>query len=150
MAQVVESLSHKRQGRVDPGVNIMAADGLSTEGARASAAMVLTSLTPNIMISPPEELTCPCNAVYYNIYALFLYVWFHWGDDNHMLWTPVLKQFLVATCYRHQGTIFIYKQHLTSIGNTILKIRQSHDCFIFIMEIPITGKTVFILKQGSG
>ena len=55
MAQVVESLSHKRQGRVDPGVNTMAADDLAMQGARASAAMVLTSLTQNILISPLEE-----------------------------------------------------------------------------------------------
>ena len=30
-----------------------------------------------------------------------------------------------------------------------IKIRQSHNCLIFIMEIPISGKTVFILTQRS-
>ena len=32
----------------------------------------------------------------------------------------------------------------------IVKIRRSHDRFIFIMEIPTPGKTVFILRQGHG
>ena len=30
----------------------------------------------------------------------------------------------------------------------MIKIRRSHDRFIFIMEIPIAGKTVFILRRG--
>ena len=36
---------------------------------------------------------------------------------------------------------------LTSIGIPIKKIGQSHDCFTFIMGIPLCGKTVFILKS---
>ena len=37
-----------------------------------------------------------------------------------------------------------------SIGIHIVKIRWSHYCCIFIMEIPIARNTVFILKQGPG
>ena len=32
----------------------------------------------------------------------------------------------------------------------MLNIRQSHDCLIFNMGIPIPGKTVFILRRASG
>ena len=35
-------------------------------------------------------------------------------------------------------------------GTPIIKIRRSHDLLIFIMEIPIPGKTVFILRRGPG
>ena len=48
------------------------------------------------------------------------------------------------------GGILIYRCRLTSIGIPILKIRQSNDHLIFNMEIPIPGKTVFILRQGPG
>ena len=44
-----------------------------------------------------------------------------------------------------------YWQHiLVNIGIPIIKIRWSHDHLIFIMEIPIPGKTVFILRWGPG
>ena len=39
-------------------VNTMAVYGLLMQGARASAAMVLTSLAWNIVVSTPEESTC--------------------------------------------------------------------------------------------
>ena len=48
----------------------------------------------------------------------------------------------------HQGAISIYRCILTSIGIPIIKIKQSHDHLIFIMEIFIPGKTVLILRQG--
>ena len=32
----------------------------------------------------------------------------------------------------------------------ILNIRQSHDRFIFIIWIPLPGKTVFILRRDAG
>ena len=35
---------------------------------------------------------------------------------------------------------------ITSKGFPIIKIRQSHDHFIIITEIPIPGNMVFILK----
>ena len=38
------------------------------------------------------------------------------------------------------------KDSLTSIGIPIIKIRRSHDPLIFLMEILIPGKTVFILN----
>ena len=53
MVYVVDILSCRRQGLV---VNTMAADGLATEGARASAAMVLTCFTRTILASAPEGL----------------------------------------------------------------------------------------------
>ena len=42
-----------------------------------------------------------------------------------------------------------YPQCAHKLLNSI-KIRQSHHCLIFIMEIPIPGKTVIILKWGPG
>ena len=48
----------------------------------------------------------------------------------------------------HQGPNSIKICRLTSIGIPIIKIRWSHDCLIFIMEIPIPGRTVFILRWG--
>ena len=39
---------------------------------------------------------------------------------------------------------------LTSIGIPVLKIRQSHNCLIFNMGIPIPGKDFFILRQDPG
>ena len=44
--------------------------------------------------------------------------------------------------------VSISRCHLTSIGIPIIKIRRSHDRLIFIMEIPIPGKTVFMLRLG--
>ena len=35
----------------------------------------------------------------------------------------------------------------TSITIPMIKVRQSHDCLVLIMVIPIPGKMVFILKQ---
>ena len=49
-----------------------------------------------------------------------------------------------------QGTISIYICRLTNIGIPILVIRRSHDSLIFIMEIFIPGKTVFILRRPPG
>ena len=41
-------------------VNIMAADGLAMQGAKASAAMVFIHFGLNILVSAPDELTyCP-------------------------------------------------------------------------------------------
>ena len=36
-----------------------------------------------------------------------------------------------------------------SLGIPTIKIKLSHDCVIVIMEIPIPGKAVFILRWGS-
>ena len=38
----------------------------------------------------------------------------------------------------------------TSIGIPIIKTGWSHDSLIFIMEIPVLGKTTFIIRQGHG
>ena len=43
--------------------------------------------------------------------------------------------------------VSILSCHFTSVWIPIMKIRRSHDHLTFIMEIPIPGKTVFILKQ---
>ena len=42
------------------------------------------------------------------------------------------------------------QQGLSGIGLYIIKIRWSHDSLIFIIEIPITRKTVSILTQSLG
>ena len=56
MAEVIEILSHGRQGAVyiTYSCNIMAADDLETQGARASGAMVLTLLSRNIPVVARE------------------------------------------------------------------------------------------------
>ena len=46
------------------------------------------------------------------------------------------------------GPLSIWRCHLTNIGIPIIKIRQSPDHFIFIIEIPICEKAVLILRQG--
>ena len=39
-------------------------------------------------------------------------------------------------------------KHLTNTGIPIIKIRRSEDRLIFVMEITVPGKTVFVLKRG--
>ena len=51
---------------------------------------------------------------------------------------------------RIQGVGSIQGCHPTSIGNPTAEIRRSYDRLIFIMEIPIPGKTIFILKRVPG
>ena len=43
-----------------------------------------------------------------------------------------------------------YKDCLTSIGISMLKIRRSRNHLIFNMGIPVNGKTVFILRGYPG
>ena len=45
------------------------------------------------------------------------------------------------------GSLNINMPYKDNIGIPIIKIRQSHDCLILIMGIPIPGKMVFLLKQ---
>ena len=51
--------------------------------------------------------------------------------------------------HRMLNIVSIKRCHLTNLGIVIIYIRWCHGPFIFIMGIPILGKTVFILKQGS-
>ena len=52
--------------------------------------------------------------------------------------------------YSPQVAISVQRRHLTSIGNHIIKITWSYDCLIFIMDILIPEKTVFILRWAPG
>ena len=54
MGQEVEILHPRRQIATYITVNAMAADGLATEGARISAALVMTHFSRNIPVSVPE------------------------------------------------------------------------------------------------
>ena len=45
------------------------------------------------------------------------------------------------------GASLVWRRHLVSIRSPIIKIRLSHDPFIFILEILIHGKNVFILRR---
>ena len=45
-------------------------------------------------------------------------------------------------------SVYIQRWPLTSIKIPIIKIRWSHDSLIFIMQISIPGKTVFVLRPG--
>ena len=46
------------------------------------------------------------------------------------------------------GTVSLSKCRLTSIGIAIKNVRWCHDCLFFTMGIPVSEKTVFILRQG--
>ena len=48
------------------------------------------------------------------------------------------------------GHLNIKIHHLASIGIPMLKIRRSHDCLIFNMEIPIPGKESLYIETGPG
>ena len=48
-----------------------------------------------------------------------------------------------------QGPISIKQCHITSVEILIIKMKWTHDYLIFMKEISIPGKMVFILKQGS-
>ena len=47
-----------------------------------------------------------------------------------------------------QGVVLIQRWRLTSIRISIIKIRLSRERLIFVMEIIVPGKTVFILRWG--
>ena len=55
---------------------------------------------------------------------------------------------LFNTILQKSGAVSIYRCRLTSIGIPFIKIRRPHDHLIFIMEIPLPGNAVLILKQG--
>ena len=57
MAQVVEILPHGRPEVIYPSVNNLVADGMAMQRVRASAALLLTYLSLNILSSAPEELS---------------------------------------------------------------------------------------------
>ena len=64
----------------------------------------------------------------------------HHDDQYHSKWTYhlfILRYLSFTTKY-------------PSIGIHIIKIRRSHDRLIFIMELSIPGKTVFIYRHGPG
>ena len=46
-----------------------------------------------------------------------------------------------------RGVVSIDEYHLTSIGIPIIKIRQSHNCLIIIMQIPIPGRGKIIIPM---
>ena len=46
-----------------------------------------------------------------------------------------------------QGAVLIYRCSLITIGIPIIKIRRFHNHLIFILEIPIPGKTISILRH---
>ena len=48
------------------------------------------------------------------------------------------------------GVNSIWRYHLTSIGISIIKIRQFHNSLILIIKITLTWKISFTLKQGPG
>ena len=51
---------------------------------------------------------------------------------------------------KYLGAILIWRCRLASIGIHMLKVRQSHDCLIFNMGIPIPRNTALILRWGPG
>ena len=56
--------------------------------------------------------------------------------------------YIMCSIYEKARSLSQYKMcFLASIGIPIIKIRWSDDGFIFITEIHIPGKTVYILKQ---
>ena len=72
-----------------------------------------------------------CNAVVFNVVELCYFI-------------SLITFVVYVSAEETWGFLNIYC--LTSVGIPIIKIRWSYDHLIFIMEIPIPGKTVCILK----
>ena len=70
------------------------------------------------------------------------------GTHLSEIWKNFRPRKLIRKSPLQYGDLSIWRCLLTSTGITILKIRQSHDRLIFIMEIPKPGYTVFILRRG--
>ena len=63
-------------------------------------------------------------------------------------WSWLARSHHRVNCYHRAVSIQICR--LANIGISIIRIRRFHDRLVFIMEIPIPGKTVFILKRSPG
>ena len=72
------------------------------------------------------------------------------GNTGAMVWHHGDLTDAYHLCQRPGGCLLIQTCRLTSTGIPIVMIRQSHNCLIFVMEIPIPWKTLFILRQGPG
>ena len=64
---------------------------------------------------------------------------------DHLVFT---RGIYLEESYWNPGAISTYRCHLTSIELIFMKIRQSQDALIFMMRIPVPGKTV--LRQCPG
>ena len=56
-----------------------------------------------------------------------------------------VKSLIISVVLRH-GVVSMQRCRHTGIGIPIINIRRSWDRLIFIMEIPISGKTDFVFK----
>ena len=106
MAQVVEMLPLGRQGPVCADtVNIIAADGLATQGARASTAMVLIYFAKNILVSVPQGLF---------IRVAFLHINF-------------ISQWLQTIYPKHTGFLIIPSPRLSCLGKGLLTFHRTRQ-----------------------
>ena len=70
------------------------------------------------------------------------------GGWEPRLMPPCTK--LSTQTAKQSEAVSINSFRLIGIGIPTIKIRRSHDRIIFITEIPIPGKTVFILRRDPG
>ena len=64
------------------------------------------------------------------------------------IFCEIVSNFLDLTVPNDGLALLGVGEILTNVGVAIIKVRQSHDSLIFIKEITIPGKAVFMLRQG--
>ena len=70
-----------------------------------------------------------------------LLLWVSYG-----VWSLDIEALDIGGCLN----IKILSHQYKCIWFTIIKIRQSHYCLLFIMGIPISGKIIFVLRRSPG
>ena len=88
MTQVAETLPHDWQAHLYITTNSIAVDDLATQGARASAAMVLIWFSWNILNSVSEGLLCQIILLFNSWWpsdAIWRQIWVNIGSGNGLL-----------------------------------------------------------------
>ena len=100
-------------------------------------------------------------------YILILRMYFRWAlvtaQKLHLIvWRSwrrfvlIIVQYQVNHCMSeltfvksiwYQGSVSILIYRFSSTCIPVIKLRQSHDCLIIMMEMPMPGKMFFILKR---
>ena len=65
---------------------------------------------------------------------------------HHQSWSTSVK----VMAWSEKGVTSIWTYHLMTIEITISKTRQSHDCLIFIMEIPYPERHLYWIRNPRG
>ena len=64
----------------------------------------------------------------------------------NLKYTASPATFVTALDITYTGTVSIQRS-LSSIGIPMIKLSRSHNCSVFIVEIPVSAMTVFVLKR---